>query len=674
MGNNWVSELPIQRGHGRPSRRRTAPRALIDQDASAAVALRVGGLPLCESSRSSSTAGATSGTIQTYITHGGRGAGSAVGPDELLRVPCDLDLGRGRATARRPRRSTPSRRGALRDALRRRRHGARHLARAARGPRPRAGRRRPPASSSTSALPAHRLLPAALVAPERQIVVTAVCGARPLAEGRPPMGIVCAQQDVARVYPLPDDPERCLEDFLELAAEHARRVGEQLAQPGGLGRSASSSSRATTSPRPASAARVPTLRRRCAAPAVAHRRRLRRCSSSSGISFLLARALTGAGTERREVLDVLRPRRAVTPSARAGAAARVPRRARLRAGHPRPRRGAARARPGRRSSATRPSRAAHAHAPDPVRAASPGARARPAGRAVRAGAARRAADRRRGRAAGAVGPDRRARRRARDLADAALPAGCCVEMPRDAASLACSCPRRPGRAGPARRRGGGRQAAGRRRSTHDGPDGPLPDGRPVAVPARPGATRAARSGWSRADRRAGWTPITVPNVVEPRRRLDRPRWPAASAGTARTSRCPTRPGARRGSCASSRSTTARGSGSTASPWAPTAGPTSRSSSASTASSADGTNRLVVRVDSRRCPTDFPPVGPATQRRADRRLVELRRDPARGLPAARRHGRLRRASTCARSSRAGRAPRPCRVSRRAAQRHDAAPSA
>ena len=77
-------------------------------------------------------------------------------------------------------------------------------------------------------LPAHRLLPTALVAPEKQIVVTAVCSARPLAEGRPPMGIACAQQDVVRVYPLPDDPERCLEDFLELAAEHARAMAEQL--------------------------------------------------------------------------------------------------------------------------------------------------------------------------------------------------------------------------------------------------------------------------------------------------------------------------------------------------------------------------------------------------------------------------------------------------------------
>jgi hypothetical protein len=42
------------------------------------------------------------------------------------------------------------------------------------------------------------------------------------------MGIACAQQDVVRVYPLPDDPERCLSDFLELAAEHAHQMAEQL--------------------------------------------------------------------------------------------------------------------------------------------------------------------------------------------------------------------------------------------------------------------------------------------------------------------------------------------------------------------------------------------------------------------------------------------------------------
>jgi len=77
-------------------------------------------------------------------------------------------------------------------------------------------------------LPAHRLMPVALVAPEKRLMVAPVCGARTLAEGRPPLGIACAQQDVAHVYPLPDDPERCLEDFAERAAEHARGLAERI--------------------------------------------------------------------------------------------------------------------------------------------------------------------------------------------------------------------------------------------------------------------------------------------------------------------------------------------------------------------------------------------------------------------------------------------------------------
>ena len=77
-------------------------------------------------------------------------------------------------------------------------------------------------------LPAHRLLPTALVAPDRSLVVAPVCGARTLAEGRPPLGIACAQQDVARVYPLADDPERCLEDFFAAAADHARLLADRL--------------------------------------------------------------------------------------------------------------------------------------------------------------------------------------------------------------------------------------------------------------------------------------------------------------------------------------------------------------------------------------------------------------------------------------------------------------
>ena len=66
------------------------------------------------------------------------------------------------------------------------------------------------------------------MATESQLVVTPVCGARTLADGRPPMGIACAQQDLTRVYPLADDPERCVEDFLELAAEHALALAERL--------------------------------------------------------------------------------------------------------------------------------------------------------------------------------------------------------------------------------------------------------------------------------------------------------------------------------------------------------------------------------------------------------------------------------------------------------------
>jgi hypothetical protein len=77
-------------------------------------------------------------------------------------------------------------------------------------------------------LPAHRLLPTALVATESKLFVTPVCSARTLADGRPPMGIACAQQDLSRVYPLADDPERCVEDFMVLAAEHALELAERL--------------------------------------------------------------------------------------------------------------------------------------------------------------------------------------------------------------------------------------------------------------------------------------------------------------------------------------------------------------------------------------------------------------------------------------------------------------
>src|ERR1700754_4681372 len=201
-------------------------RALIDAEAAASVALRVSPLSLSETLTVVFHGRKDLGTIQTYVAHGGRGAGDAVGKNELLRVPCDLDLAAAedRAAAEH---LFAEQAGALRDAL----VGADTVLDIWREPledlahaKVRVDRR----INLNLRLPAHRLLPTALVSPEKQIVVTAVCGARPLAEGRPPMGIACAQQDVVRVYPLPDDPERCLADFLELAAEHAHELAEKI--------------------------------------------------------------------------------------------------------------------------------------------------------------------------------------------------------------------------------------------------------------------------------------------------------------------------------------------------------------------------------------------------------------------------------------------------------------
>jgi hypothetical protein len=201
-------------------------RALLDKEATAAVALRVSGLPLCERLTVVFHGRRDLGTIQTYVTHGEHGAGSAVAADELLRVPCDLDLAAAEDRDE-AEHLYAEQAAAMRDAL----IGADTVLDIWREPLEDLTHSHVDLDRRIALdveLPAHRLLPAALVAPERRIVVTAVCGARPLAEGRPPMGIACAQQDVARVYPLPDDPERCLEDFLDAAADHARMMAERL--------------------------------------------------------------------------------------------------------------------------------------------------------------------------------------------------------------------------------------------------------------------------------------------------------------------------------------------------------------------------------------------------------------------------------------------------------------
>ncbi len=203
-------------------------RALLDPDASAAVALRVEGLPLSQALTVVFHGRRDLGTIQTYVAHGGRGAGDAITAREMLRVPCDLDLA-GADSREEAEHLYAVQARALRDALQAAdtvlaiwRDALAALADS-------------PVDVDRSielrlALPAHRLMPVALVDPEHHLTVAPVCSARTLALGLPPMGIACAQQDVAHVYPLPDDPERCLEDFAERASEHARRVGERLDQ------------------------------------------------------------------------------------------------------------------------------------------------------------------------------------------------------------------------------------------------------------------------------------------------------------------------------------------------------------------------------------------------------------------------------------------------------------
>lgn len=201
-------------------------RALLDAASAVSVSLRIDGLPVSEAVTVIFYARRDLGTLQTYLTPGSRGAGATVSPAELLRVPCDLDLAdaadRGEAE-----RLYAEQARTLRDAV----LGADVMLELWR-------------EALTSVLgkvvikmsadlparaPLPRLMPTWLVAPESQVVVTPVCNARTLAEGQPPVGIACIQQEVAHVYPLAEDPEGCVIDFMERSARHARNLAEQIA-------------------------------------------------------------------------------------------------------------------------------------------------------------------------------------------------------------------------------------------------------------------------------------------------------------------------------------------------------------------------------------------------------------------------------------------------------------
>ena len=68
-------------------------RALLDATDAAAVSLAVGDLPLSDVVTVVFHGRRDLGTIQTYVARGRFGAGATLSARDLMRVPCDLDLG-----------------------------------------------------------------------------------------------------------------------------------------------------------------------------------------------------------------------------------------------------------------------------------------------------------------------------------------------------------------------------------------------------------------------------------------------------------------------------------------------------------------------------------------------------------------------------------------------------
>ncbi len=201
-------------------------RALLDTASAVSVSLRIDRLPVSEAVTVIFYARPDLGTLQTYLTPGSRGAGATVSPSELLRVPCDLDLADA-ADREDAERLYAEQARTLRDAV----LGADVVLELWREAL--ADVLGNVVIQMSAALPARaplpRLMPTALIAPESQVLVTPVCNARTLAEGQPPVGIACIQQEVAHVYPLAEDPEGCVIDFMERSARHAHDLAAQIA-------------------------------------------------------------------------------------------------------------------------------------------------------------------------------------------------------------------------------------------------------------------------------------------------------------------------------------------------------------------------------------------------------------------------------------------------------------
>jgi hypothetical protein len=201
-------------------------RALLDAASAVSVSLRIDGLPVSHAVTVIFYARRDLGTLQTYLTPGSRGAGATVSPSELLRVPCDLDLAYA-ADREDAERLYAEQARTLRDTL----LGADVVLELWREAL--VDLLGNVVIKMSAGLPARaplpRLLPTALFAPESQVLVTPVCNASTLAEGQPPVGIACIQQEIAHVYPLAEDPAGCVIDFMERSARHAHDLAEQIA-------------------------------------------------------------------------------------------------------------------------------------------------------------------------------------------------------------------------------------------------------------------------------------------------------------------------------------------------------------------------------------------------------------------------------------------------------------
>jgi hypothetical protein len=203
-------------------------RALIDERAAMTVSLRIDGLPVSEAVTIIFYARRDLGTLQTYLTPGSRGAGAVLSAGDLLRVPVDLDLADAEDREQ-ARELYGAQARALRDAI----LSADILLDVWREPLENlSGGHVIEVDHRVDLdlhLPKPRLMPTALVAPELQLTVTPVTSPRTLAEGSPPLGIACAQQDVAKIYRVQEDPEACVIDFLQYAAGRAHHLAERLA-------------------------------------------------------------------------------------------------------------------------------------------------------------------------------------------------------------------------------------------------------------------------------------------------------------------------------------------------------------------------------------------------------------------------------------------------------------